>query len=60
MNDARQLYKLTEVQEILSLSKSALYREMNAGNLNCVHIGKAIRFTDTEIRRYVASLTEGK
>jgi len=60
MNDLKRMYKLSEISDILSLSISALYREINAGNLKTVHIGKSIRVVDTEIARYLASLTEGK
>ena len=60
MTETQRLFKITEVEDILSLSKSALYREINAGNLKAVHIGKAIRVTNDEIVRYVASLSEGE
>ncbi len=60
MIDTQRLFKIKEVEDILSLSKSALYREINAGNLKAVHVGKAIRITNDEIIRYVASLSDGK
>jgi excisionase family DNA binding protein len=52
----QQLYKISEVTEMLSLSRSSIYREIQEGKLNVVRIGKAIRFLDTEITRYVNSL----
>lgn len=51
-----KLYKVTEVIEMLSLSRSVIYREVQAGNLKVVRIGRAVRFLDSEIERYVNAL----
>ena len=51
-----KLLSLTEVGERTALSRSTLYREIEAGRLMAVKIGKSVRITDSELRRYIESL----
>jgi excisionase family DNA binding protein len=51
-----QLHTLTTVGERTSLSRSALYREIKAGRLQGLKVGKALRISEDELRRYIAAL----
>lgn len=51
------LWTVADTARFLSLSKSWVYKEVEAGRLPCIRIGAAVRFSPPEaIRRYVASL----
>lgn len=52
----RVLLKVTDVAEILALSERHVYRLINAGHIDAVHIGKAIRVTSDSVDDYVDSL----
>ena len=51
-----QLHTLATVGERTSLSRSALYREIKAGRLNTLKVGKALRISENELQRFIASL----
>lgn len=51
-----KLLSLNEVSERTALSRSTLYREIEGGRLIAVKIGKSVRVTDIELRRYIESL----
>lgn len=51
-----RLLALTEVSQQTSLSRSTLYREIDAGRLKVVKIGKSVRVTDQSLRDYISSL----
>ena len=51
-----RLHKLESVAERVGLSRSAIYREISAGRLKIVKIGRAVRVTEAEIVRYINSL----
>lgn len=51
-----KLLSLNEVSERTALSRSTIYREIDAGRLIAVKIGKSVRITDSELRRYIESL----
>jgi excisionase family DNA binding protein len=51
-----RLLKLTEIGSQTGLSRSAVYREINAGRLKVVKIGRSVRVTETELSRFVKSL----
>ena len=51
-----RLLALNEVSFQTSLSRSTLYREIDAGRLKVVKIGKSVRVTDQSLRDYIASL----
>lgn len=55
-NHSPKLLSLSEVGERTALSRSTLYREIEAGRLSAVKIGKSVRVTDSELRRYIESL----
>lgn len=54
-----QLHTLATVGERTSLSRSALYREIKAGRLNALKVGKALRISEAELQRFIVAL-EGK
>ena len=49
-----QMHTLSSVSNRTSLSRSALYREIKAGRLRTVKIGRALRVTETEIDRFIS------
>jgi hypothetical protein len=51
-----QLHTLATVGERTSLSRSALYREIKAGRLNALKVGKALSISENEHQRFIASL----
>lgn len=55
-NQTPKLLSLHEVSEHTALSRSTIYREIDAGRLIAVKIGKSVRVTDSELRRYIESL----
>jgi excisionase family DNA binding protein len=55
-NNLPQLHTLQTVSERTSLSRSALYREIKAGRLVAVKVGKALRISESELSRFITSL----
>jgi len=53
---AIQLYRVIEVCTRLAMSRSSIYREIEAGNLKAIKRGKSLRISAEEIARYVESL----
>lgn len=51
-----RLLKIEEVCQRTSLSKSAIYRVIAAGELKIVKIGKSSRVLETELDRWIYSL----
>jgi excisionase family DNA binding protein len=51
-----QLHTLATVGERTSLSRSALYREIKAGRLTALRVGKALRISEGELQRFITSL----
>lgn len=47
------------VQERTQLSRSTIYRLMAAGQLNALKVGKSLRVSETELRRFMADLEAG-
>jgi excisionase family DNA binding protein len=56
-NNLPQLHTLQTVSERTSLSRSALYREIKAGRLVAVKVGKALRITESELSRFISALS---
>lgn len=54
---AVQLHRITEVGARLSMSRSSIYREIEAGHLQAVQIGRSLRVTSDELARYVSALS---
>ena len=52
----KRLYRVPELCEILRLSKSSIYREIEAGNLRAIRIGKSVRVSAAELDRYLETL----
>lgn len=53
-----QLFRIIEVGSRLALSRSSVYREIEAGNLHALRIGKSLRISSKELDRYIAVLNE--
>jgi len=56
INSPSQLFRITEIGARLALSRSSVYREIEAGNLHAVRIGKSLRISSDELDRYIAVL----
>ena len=52
-----QLHTLEIISQRTSMSRSALYREIQAGRLTAVKIGKALRISESELQRWINSLS---
>ena len=50
------LFTCTEACQLLRISKSTLYRLIGDGELMPAHIGRSVRFTRSELHRFVAQL----
>jgi len=51
------LHKIAAVCQRTGLSRSAIYRQISAGEIHVVKIGRAVRITEVELSRYINSLT---
>jgi len=51
-----QLYRVLDVCARLAMSRSSIYREIEAGNLHAIKRGKSLRVSAEELVRYVDSL----
>jgi excisionase family DNA binding protein len=49
-----QLHKLEILLDRTGLSRSTVYREIALGKLKPVRIGRALRFSESEICRYIS------
>lgn len=54
------LWKVGQVAEFLSMSKSWVYKESESGRLPCVYIGASVRFRPEAVRRYLEQLARPK
>lgn len=52
------LHQLSAVSERTGLSRSTLYREIDAGHLRALKIGRSIRISESELVRYIHSLEQ--
>jgi excisionase family DNA binding protein len=50
------LHRLTYAMERTGLSRSGLYRVINAGQLRVVKIGRSVRVSENELVRFIESL----
>lgn len=50
------LHRLPVVMARTGLSKSGLYRVINAGQLKVIKIGRAVRVSESELVRFIESL----
>jgi len=55
-----QLLRVTDVCARLAMSRSVIYREIEAGNLIAIRRGSSLRISSQELSRYVESLQEVK
>lgn len=54
----RRLLTIVEAAEVLSVSRSSIYRLFDAGQLAWVQIGGSRRVAYTELERFIADHTE--
>jgi excisionase family DNA binding protein len=52
----RDLFKVSEAMERLSMSRTVIYEQMRNGRLRYVKQGRATLITETAIRNYIALL----
>jgi excisionase family DNA binding protein len=52
----REMYRVTEAMEILSLKRSVIYEQLRSGRLRSVHVGRTRLITATAIDDYIALL----
>jgi len=52
----RELYRVSDVMKLLSLSRSVLYEELRSGRLRSVHRGRTRLIPAAAIAEYVALL----
>ena len=52
----RELYRVTEVMALLSLSRSVLYEELRSGRLRSVHRGRTRLIPAAAVAEYIALL----
>ena len=50
------LHRLPVVMARTGLSKSGLYRVINAGQLKVIKIGRSVRVSESELGRFIESL----
>jgi excisionase family DNA binding protein len=55
-----QLHALGVVSARTSLSRSALYREIKAGHLRALKVGKSLRVSEDDLQAFISSLREAK
>jgi excisionase family DNA binding protein len=53
---SREMFKISEAMEILSMSRTVIYEQMRNGRLRYVKEGRATLFTRAAIRNYIALL----
>jgi excisionase family DNA binding protein len=58
VSNPRRLLTIVEAAEVLSISRSSVYRLFDAGQLAWVQIGGSRRVASTEIERFIADHTE--
>lgn len=57
-NEMPQMLSLQMVSDRTALSRSTLYREIDAGRLKAVKIGKSVRITEQSLRNYINALSD--
>jgi excisionase family DNA binding protein len=55
-----QLHALGVVSARTSLSRSAMYREIKAGHLRALKVGKSLRVSEDDLQAFISSLQEAK
>jgi excisionase family DNA binding protein len=55
---SRRLLTIVEAADVLSISRSSIYRLFDAGHLAWLQIGGSRRVASTEIERFIAAHTE--
>lgn len=56
--DPLELLTIREVRAITKLSESSLYRDIHAGRLRTVTLGRSRRIPRVELERYIAAAAE--
>ena len=53
-NMSQNIYTVKSLCSYLSVSRATLYRLIGNGEIEPLHIGSCIRFTETEVNRYIS------
>jgi excisionase family DNA binding protein len=53
------IWKVSDVAKYLSMSESWVYKQAELGELPCIRLGAALRFSSKAIKRFVRSLMRG-
>lgn len=56
--NSKLLYTIEECEELLSLSRSQLYRLVDQGDLETVKVGKSRRVTQSQLHAFVSRLEQ--
>jgi excisionase family DNA binding protein len=51
--EKHRLYKPNEIAELLGVSLSCIYRKAENGEMPCIKIGSALRFSEDNINEYL-------
>ena len=47
------LFRLSEVERILSLSRTSVYRQIKSGKLGSVRIGRSVRVSQSQLQEFI-------
>jgi excisionase family DNA binding protein len=50
------LISISEIQQMLKVSRSTVYRLINRGEIGCVHIGRIVRIPASDVDAYLQRL----
>jgi excisionase family DNA binding protein len=53
------LIPISEVQRVLNVSRSTVYRLLERRELDCVHIGRAVRIPSEDVKAFLQRLRSG-
>jgi len=53
------IWKVSEVAKYLSMSESWVYKQAELGELPCIRLGAALRFSSRAVKAFVRSLMRG-
>ncbi len=56
MNAVTTLMRISDVQNVLSTSRSTVYRLIESGHLERVYVGSAMRIVDDSVQDYITRL----
>ena len=54
-----QAFTAEQVADMLNVHVKTIRREIARGSLRCIHVGRAVRITETQLRDYLEGGTNG-